>query len=436
MHKRKRQDSPDREDSANPYVQERPHFGELAQQYPALRPFVYTDRSDRPHIDFKDPKAVRTLTWCLLKRDFDLDVKLRDDRLCPPVPNRLDYIIWIENILHETLSSDQFQNARGIDIGVGASCIYPLLGCVRHKDWKFDGTEINETSVRCARGNVDKNKLNDRITVRYNDNPERIFLLDKGESYTFCMCNPPFYASPDELEESLQNKQDLPFSVCTGTQNEMITDGGEYGFIERIMNESLIYKDRIQWYTSLIGLKKSVRPLVNQLKSFGITNYVVTEFIQGRTKRWAIAWSFGSKRVNKAKSLDEYRPKSQFVSIVPKPVSHVRQHLLTILDELNIAYEQDELDDDTFRGGPKANTWSRAARRQLAKKQKIEEQETPLFGFQIELLDQERTHCEITSLWVNGSNRDAFESFWNHIKKRIEEACGLERGTKSKLAKQ
>ena len=52
----------------------------------------------------------------------------------------------------------------------------------------------------------------------------------------------------------------------------MITDGGEYGFIERIINESLIYKNRIQWYTSLVGLKKSIRPLVNQLKSFGVSN--------------------------------------------------------------------------------------------------------------------------------------------------------------------
>ena len=60
--------------------------------------------------------------------------------------------------------------------------------------------------------------------------------------------------------------------ICTGTKNEMITDGGEYGFIERIINESLIYKNRIQWYTSLVGLKKSIRPLVNQLKSFGVSS--------------------------------------------------------------------------------------------------------------------------------------------------------------------
>ncbi|KAI7848125.1 hypothetical protein BDC45DRAFT_541341 [Circinella umbellata] len=422
MHKRKRsldESDENQESSLNPYIQEKPHFGQLAKQFPVLHPFVHTDKSNNPYIDFKDPEAVRTLTWCLLKRDFNLDIKLRHDRLCPPVPNRLDYIIWIENLLRETLSPNEFKNAHG---------------CARHENWEFIGTDIDETSIKCARDNVNKNKLNDRITIQYNDVPERIFILSEGKSYTFCMCNPPFYASEEEVEESLRNKQEQPFAICTGTKNEMITDGGEYGFIERIINESLIYKSRIQWYTSLVGLKKTIRPLVNQLKSFGISNYIVTEFLQGRTKRWAIAWSFGSKRVHKTHSLKEYTPKSQFISTVSKPTLHVRQEMINILNDLTVSYEQDNEDQDIFRGGPKANTWSRAARRQLAKKkQKIIEQEYPLFEFQIELVEKEKGCCEITSLWIQGNDRDAFESFWNHVKKRIDESCGLDRGTKNKI---
>lgn len=38
-----------------------------------------------PIIDFKDPAALRQLTQCLLKRDFDLEVNLPEDRLCPTV---------------------------------------------------------------------------------------------------------------------------------------------------------------------------------------------------------------------------------------------------------------------------------------------------------------------------------------------------------------
>lgn len=60
------------------------------------------------------------------------------------------------------------------------------------------------------------------------------------------MCNPPFYSSKEELEQGRENKELEPSAVCTGSDTEMITEGGEYGFIERIINESLIYKDRIK----------------------------------------------------------------------------------------------------------------------------------------------------------------------------------------------
>ncbi|KAG9816356.1 hypothetical protein KCU77_g18128, partial [Aureobasidium melanogenum] len=40
------------------------------------------------HVDFQDPKALQQLTKSILKRDFDLELDLPDDRLCPPVPVR------------------------------------------------------------------------------------------------------------------------------------------------------------------------------------------------------------------------------------------------------------------------------------------------------------------------------------------------------------
>jgi 23S rRNA A1618 N6-methylase RlmF len=36
-------------------------------------------------IDFQDSAALRTLTRCLLKEDWELDVDLREDRLVPTV---------------------------------------------------------------------------------------------------------------------------------------------------------------------------------------------------------------------------------------------------------------------------------------------------------------------------------------------------------------
>ena len=86
--------------------------------------------------------------------------------------------------------------------------------------------------------------------------------MPHDRKYTFCMCNPPFYESKEEVDQGLENKELEPSSVsnmikqfihihsfmvkvCTGSTNEMITPGGELQFISQIINESLEYKDRI-----------------------------------------------------------------------------------------------------------------------------------------------------------------------------------------------
>ncbi|KAG0174565.1 hypothetical protein DFQ30_003777 [Apophysomyces sp. BC1015] len=328
----------------------------------------------------------------------------------------LNYILWLQDLLDETMPEEQ--EIAGIDIGVGASCIYPLLGCATRSNWKFMGTgqDIDERSIQYARKNVMRNHLEDRIKIKHNDNPERILLLDGDES------------SREEIDEGLQNKELEPSAVCTGTDNEMITTGGEYGFIKRMINESLTYKTRIKWYTSMMGQKKTIKPLVDLLKSMDITNYVVTEFCQGRTKRWGIAWSFDSTRVVCAKSLDSYRPKSQFSIHFSKPVIDVQSMLKDILNDLDITFT--ERDEVTVEGEPVSNTWSRAARRQ--KKLKLDSssqlQDTePLFAFRFEFL--ETADCEIRVSWMRGKDRAIFESFWNHIKKRLEEGCGIIHGS-------
>lgn len=65
-----------------------------------------------------------------------------DGQLCPTVPNRSNYIHWIEDLL----SSDIIPNAlssgdvvKGFDIGTGANCIYPLLGASL-LGWSFVGS--------------------------------------------------------------------------------------------------------------------------------------------------------------------------------------------------------------------------------------------------------------------------------------------------------
>ena len=87
----------------------------------------------------------------------------------------------------------------------------------------------------------------------------------------------------------------------------MVTPGGEVAFVNRIISESVKLRDQVQWYTSMLGKSQSIPTLVQTLKEAGITNWAVTQFVQGnKTRRWALGWSWGDLRarmVNLANNL-------------------------------------------------------------------------------------------------------------------------------------
>lgn len=77
----------------------------------------------------------------------------------------------------------------------------------------------------------------------------------------------------------------------------MVTPGGEVQFIGRMIEESLTLRGRCQWYTSMLGKLGSVGEVVEKLRNAGVSNWAVTEFVQGgKTRRWAVAWSYGQRR--------------------------------------------------------------------------------------------------------------------------------------------
>lgn len=64
-----------------------------------------------------------------------------DGQLCPTVPNRSNYIHWIDDLLASNVipATSDDGDVRGFDIGTGANCIYPLLGASL-LGWKFVGS--------------------------------------------------------------------------------------------------------------------------------------------------------------------------------------------------------------------------------------------------------------------------------------------------------
>eukprot|EP00794_Sanderia_malayensis_P014337 gene14337-15833_t len=277
-----------------------PDFKKLSEKYECFARFVRISSDGRGHINFKDPEALRELTYTLLKEDFGIVLEIPLDRLIPTLSLRLNYIHWIEDLLSidKTIKSRGVENecvlVRGFDIGCGASCIYPILG-VKINDWKFTATEIDEQSFDYAANNINKNNMNKRILLR-RGKKESILkeLMGRDESYDFCMCNPPFFADREEAcgDISRSDRRPLPVSLSTATENESITDGGEVAFVKKLVDESLHLKDRIRWYTSMLGKKKTLKTLKRYLNNHQVPCISSTTFQQGRTTRWAICWSF------------------------------------------------------------------------------------------------------------------------------------------------
>lgn len=125
---------------------------------------LFKDVTGKITVDFKDPSALRALTCTLLKKDFDLNVDIPLDKLIPTVPLRLNYILWIEDLL---IISQNEQETTGIDIGTGASCVYPLMAAKKYS-WKMIATEIDNVSLEYAKNNVERNNLQDIIKGEFS----------------------------------------------------------------------------------------------------------------------------------------------------------------------------------------------------------------------------------------------------------------------------
>ncbi|XP_038228306.1 RNA N6-adenosine-methyltransferase METTL16 [Dermochelys coriacea] len=279
----------------NRYRDKPPDFAYLASRYPAFRQHVQTSLSGRASLNFKDPEAVRALTCTLLKEDFGLTIDIPLERLIPTVPLRLNYIHWVEDLIGHQ-DGDKQVLRRGIDIGTGASCIYPLLGATLN-GWYFLATEVDDMCFNYAKKNVEQNNLSDLIKVVKV--PQKTLLMDalKEESeiiYDFCMCNPPFFANQLEAKgvNSRNPRRPPPSSVNTGGITEIMAEGGELEFVKRIIHDSLQLKKRLRWYSCMLGKKCSLAPLKEELRIQGVPKVTHTEFCQGRTMRWALAWSF------------------------------------------------------------------------------------------------------------------------------------------------
>jgi 23S rRNA (adenine1618-N6)-methyltransferase len=257
-------------------------------------------------LDFQDPATVKTLSKAILRADFGLQLEVPDDRLCPPIPNRWNYVSWIQSLIDSTSPdySSKYDPARkitGLDIGTGSSAIYTMLCLKSRPNWSMCATDIDKKSFESAARNLALNNLITRIKLLQTTELNAVIPIQGlgVDHLDFTICNPPFFTDTNDMSSSLkgEGKSWKPNAVCTGAEVEMVCEGGDLGFVTKIVNESLVLREKVQWYSSMLGKLSSAKAVIDLLKNHNITNWAVGVVDTGATtKRWVVAWSFGDLR--------------------------------------------------------------------------------------------------------------------------------------------
>ncbi|CAH1000144.1 Ribosomal RNA large subunit methyltransferase F [Neolewinella maritima] len=258
---------------------------------PELTEHLIRTPDGRTSLDFGTARAVYLLNRTLLKRDYRLaHWDLPKGYLTPPIPGRLDYIHLLADLVP--------QASRVLDIGTGASLIYPILGS-REYGWSFVATDINPVSVKVARAIVSFNSGLSDVTVRQQTRSECIFqnMILAGEFFDLTMCNPPFHADrPTAVAAGRAKWRKLGTSdrglTFGGVDKELHTPGGELRFLHDMIKESKAYARQVGWFTTLVSKKGYLSAARQQLDRLDAREVRVLALDQGNKQMRVLAWCF------------------------------------------------------------------------------------------------------------------------------------------------
>ena len=265
----------------------------------------------------------------------------------------------------------------------------------------------------------------------------------------------------------------------------MITPGGESAFVSRMVHESLEHGTRCRyepclsaaafwmmvvrlqlvhvygWQDVLVIRHRCASSptqgtitlaLCRQVKrksvSIQVSNYAITEFVQGQTRRWGIAWSFTDRRLPDVCRIVSC-PNMQFTifsQTVARTSSHALHDIIPARNELRvplphassievatdvladilasmvgISLERDDRDDrPSFVVRGTGNTWSRAARR--GNRSAAASNDCMMCRITVESGVLKGRQCVgLDFQWVRGEDRAMYESFCNHIGRKVEQ---------------
>ncbi len=276
-------------------------FPRLIESVPALEAFVTKNAHGNLSVDFADPDAVMTLNQALLKDAYGLQWSIPRGALCPGIPGRSGYLHYLADLFADGGAVPRGRSVSVLDIGTGASCIYPMIGAAEY-GWRFVGTEVDKTAMHWARQIVRINRgIAALIECRWQPDPMACFanVTKPGETFTASMCNPPFHPSAEEAAEGSRRKRrnlglgrHAPALNFGGTAGELWCEGGEVGFIQRMIAESAGRPRLCRWFTTLVSKSEHLPRLRQSLKTARVTESHVIEMALGQKKSRILAWAF------------------------------------------------------------------------------------------------------------------------------------------------
>lgn len=279
-------------------------FKQLINSCRELAPFVFINKYNNESIDFTNPVAVKILNKALLNYFYGIaHWDIPENYLCPPIPGRADYVHYMADLL-STCNNGTIptgSSVKALDIGVGANCIYPIIG-TKEYGWKFIGSDIDHIAIKSARQIITKNNLADVIECRQQMSSSDIFngIVKSGEIFDLSFCNPPFHSSFTEAQAGTQRKwKNLGASKSKqtvlnfgGKNTELWCKGGEKEFIRNMVEQSAEIPDKCFWFSTLISKKENLQGVQRALIKVRAFDVRIIHMAQGQKVSRIVAWTF------------------------------------------------------------------------------------------------------------------------------------------------
>lgn len=270
-----------------------------------LKSFIQPNKYGMESIDFSDARAVKSLNTAILNHYYGIKFwNFPAQNLTPPIPGRADYIHHIADLLAEGNSgtTPQGDQITCLDIGVGASCIYPIIGVIEY-GWNFIGADVDPKSIASSENIIKENlSLKGKIECRLQTNPKNIFfgIMEKDEKIDITICNPPFHSSKEEALKGTRRKvknltgknTKSPQLNFAGVSNELIFKGGEYVFIHNMIKESKAFAKNVTWFTTLVSKQSNLKGLHNALIKVGAKEVKEIPMGTGNKITRLLAWRY------------------------------------------------------------------------------------------------------------------------------------------------